>query len=281
MKIDLACTAKTTIAQQLAKQATDKTVRTWDQIVPAHYHEHAKVFSEEAAHRFPNSRKWDHAVNLKPNALNTMDCKVYLLSPTEDIALQKFIAENLEKGYIRQSKSPYAFPFFFIKKKNGDLQPIQDYHQLNASTVHNTTLLPLIRELMDQLMRVHGHRSALFMKLDIHWGYNNIQMHDGNQWKAMFKMNHGLFEPMVMFFSLTNAPMTFQSMMNHLFRKLINEGYVTIYMDNILIHTLNDPALHRRVVNDVLHILAANNLYLKPQKCQFEQTEVEYLGVII
>ena len=47
-----------------------------------------------------------------------MDCKVYPLSPTEDIALQKFIAENLEKGYIHQSKSPYAFPFFFIKKKN-------------------------------------------------------------------------------------------------------------------------------------------------------------------
>ena len=69
--------------------------------------------------------------------------------------------------------------------------------------------------------------------------------------------------------------------MNHLFRELVNEGYVTIYMDDILIHTPNDPALHRRVVNNVLRILAANNLYLKPQKCQFKQTEVEYLGVII
>ena len=70
-------------------------------------------------------------------------------------------------------------------------------------------------------------------------------------------------------------------MMNHLFRELIDEGYVTIYMDDILIHTPNDPALHRCIVNDVLHILAVNDLYLKPQKCQFEQTEVEYLGVII
>ena len=86
---------------------------------------------------------------------------------------------------------------------------------------------------------------------------------------------------MVMFFRLTNAPATFQSMMNHLFRDLINEGYITIYMDNILIHTLNNPILHHRVVNDMLHILTDNNLYLKPQKCQFEVTEVEYLGVII
>ena len=86
---------------------------------------------------------------------------------------------------------------------------------------------------------------------------------------------------MVMFFGLTNAPATFQSMMNFIFRELINEGYVTIYMDNILIHTPNDVILHHQVVNDVLRILANNNLYLKPQKCQFEVTEVEYLGVII
>ena len=86
---------------------------------------------------------------------------------------------------------------------------------------------------------------------------------------------------MVMFFSLTNAPATFQSMMNFIFHELINEGYVTIYMDDILIHTPNDVALHRCVINDVLQILADHDLYLKPQKCQFKVMEVEYLGVII
>ena len=149
MKIDPACTAKTTVVQQLAEQATNKTVRTWDQIVPTHYHEHTKVFSEEAVHQFPESCDWDHAIDLKPGALNMMDCKVYPLCLTEDIALQKFIAENLEKGYIRQSKSPYAFPFFFIKKKNGDLRPVLDYCRLNTFTIRNTAPLPLIRELMD------------------------------------------------------------------------------------------------------------------------------------
>ena len=149
MKIDPAQAAKTTVAQQLAEQATDKTVHTWDQIVPAHYHKHAKVFSKEATQCFPNMCNWDHAINLKPNAPNTMDCKVYPLSPTEDIALQKFITENLGKGYIRQSKSPYMLPFFFIKKKNGDLRPVQDYCQLNAFTIWNTAPLPLIWELMD------------------------------------------------------------------------------------------------------------------------------------
>jgi hypothetical protein len=69
--------------------------------------------------------------------------------------------------------------------------------------------------------------------------------------------------------------------MNHIFHDLINEGYITIYMDDILIHTPDNPALHCRVVNDVLCILAENDLYLKPQKCVLEVPEVEYLGVII
>ena len=210
------------------------------------------MFSETAAHWFPESQDWDHAIDLKPDTPATLDCKVYPLSPTEDTALQTFLSENLDKGYIQQLKSPYAFPFFFIKKKNGDLRPIQDYRKLNAFTVRNTAPLPLIHELMDRLTRVHGRRSALFTKLDIRWGYNNIRIRDGNQWKAAFKTNRGLFEPMVMFFGLTNAPATFQSMMNFLFRDLINEGYVTIYMNDILIHTPNDIPLHRRVVNDVL-----------------------------
>ena len=86
---------------------------------------------------------------------------------------------------------------------------------------------------------------------------------------------------MVMFFRLTNALATFQSMMNHLFHDLINKGYVTIYMNDILIYTLNDPILYHHVVTDVLCILTDNDLYLKPQKCQFKVTKVEYLGVII
>jgi hypothetical protein len=123
------------VAQQLAEQATNKTVRSWDQLMPSQYHRHQKVFSEVAAHQFPESHDWDHTINLKPDAPMTLDCKVYPLSPTEDTALQTFISENLDKGYIQQLKSPYAFPFFFIKKKNGDLRPVQDFRKLNAFTV--------------------------------------------------------------------------------------------------------------------------------------------------
>ena len=86
---------------------------------------------------------------------------------------------------------------------------------------------------------------------------------------------------MVMLFGFTNAPATFQEMMNRLLRKQIDEGYVTDYLDDILIHTPNDPKLHERVISEVLQVLLDNDLYLKPKKCIFNATKVEYLGVII
>ena len=73
------------------------------------------------------------------------------------------------------------------------------------------------------------------MKLDVRWGYNKVQMKEHNEWKAAFHMNRGLFEPLVMFFGLTNSPSTFQTMMNDIFHDLIMEGVVCIYLDDILI----------------------------------------------
>jgi len=77
----------------------------------------------------------------------------------------------------------------------------------------------------------------LFTKFNIKWGYNNIRIKDGDQWKAAFTTNKGLFELTVMFFGLTNSPTTFQTMMNTIFRDLIADGSMTVYMDDMAIHT--------------------------------------------
>jgi len=90
--------------------------------IPTEYHRHAKVFSEEAAQRFPESRIWDHAIELKPGAPATLPGKIYALTQLEQVELAKFVKEHLTKGYIKPSKSPYAAPFFFIKKKDGKLR---------------------------------------------------------------------------------------------------------------------------------------------------------------
>lgn len=75
----------------------------------------------------------------------------------------------------------------------------------------------------------------IFTKMDVQYGYTNILIADGDQWKAAFLTNRGLYEPMVMFFGLTNFPATFQTMMDDIFQDLIATGKVVIYMDDILI----------------------------------------------
>ena len=165
-----------------------------------------------------------------------------------------------------------ASPFFFVKKKDGKLRPIQDYRKLNEMTIKNCYPLPLISKLIDQLTR-----AKYFSKMDVQWGYNNIQIKEGDEWKATFRTNRGLLELLVMFFSLTNSPATFQTMMNDIFQEEIVEGWVIIYMDDILIFskTLEE---HRKQVSQILEKLQQHQLSLKAEKCYFERKKSNFWG---
>ena len=119
------------------------------------------------------------------------------------------------------------------------------------------------------------------MKFDIRWGYNNVRIKKGNKWKAVFKTNRGLFEPTVMFFGLINSSTMFQTMMDKLFKEELATGNIVIYMDNILITIAGTLNTHKQEVCNILQKLKNNNLFLKSEKCQFHQREMEYLGVIV
>ena len=92
-----------------------------------------------------------------------------------------------------------------------------------------------------------------------------------------------------MFFGLTNSLATFQMMMNTIFQKEVGEGWLSVYMDDIVIHTAKHPheteqqhtTRHREYIHCMLDKLEEHNLYLKPEKCQFEKDKIEYLGVIV
>jgi hypothetical protein len=222
----------------------------------------------------PEHHPWDHIIELVPRA-DPKGCKVYPLSLSEQVELDAFLSENLASGHIHPSKPPMASPVFFIKKKDGLLCLVQDYQALNVITVKNKYPLPLISELVSQL-----HGAKYFTKLDVCWGFNNVRINPGDKWKAAFQTNCRLFEPLVMFFGLTNSPTTFQMMMNDIFHNLVSEGSVVVYLDDILIFT---PTLkeHQEVVHQVMEIIQQHQLFLHPEKCEFEQTRIEYLGLII
>jgi hypothetical protein len=144
--------------------------------IPQQYRAYERVFSEEASHEFPLSRPWDHAIDLKPGALAALPGKLIPLCQTELQVLRKFIKEHLTRGTIRPSKSPYKSRFFFIKKKDSTLHPIQDYWPVNEWTIQNTYPLPLIPELIDRL-----NGCSLFTKFNIRWGYNNVRIKEGDE----------------------------------------------------------------------------------------------------
>jgi hypothetical protein len=101
-----------------------------------------------------------------------------------------------------------------------------------------------------------------------------------DDWKAAFHTNRSLFEPLVMYFGLTNSPATFQTMMNEIFQDLITKGIVSMYLNNILIFT-NSLKEHRQITCLVLDCMCRHKLYLWPKKCEFEKVRIEYLSVII
>src|SRR3979490_1247666 len=267
--------AASTVSQCLAEAFTKNSKATsFRDAVPSSLHEFEDIFSEGAFDHLPKRRKWDHAIELEREPSPGFR-KVYPMSPEEQTELDVFLEEALATGRIRHSKSPIGAPVFFIKKKDGRLRFVQDYRALNLITRKNCYPLPLIDDLIHRLKG-----AKYFTKLDVRWGYNNVRIKGGDEWKAAFRTNRGLFEPLVMYFGLTNSPATFQTMMNEIFKDLITQGVVSIDLDDILIFT-TPLEEHRLISRVVMERLREHKLYLRHEKCEFEKTRIEYLGVII
>jgi hypothetical protein len=254
------CAAGYTYSQQIAEEASKgKALRTLDEIVPEHYQDFSKVFSKEESNWLPTHKAYDHVIDLKPDAPESLRSKVYPMPVNKQAELDWFLEENLKKGYIVPSKSPMLSPIFFIKKKDGKLCLIQDYWKLKNILIKNRYPLPLASDIVNQLRGAH-----YFTKFDVRWGYNSIRIKEGDEWKATFTTNCSLFKPMVMFLGMTNSLATFQGMMNTIFANLVAEGKVAVYLNDILIFTL-DLEEHHWVVRKVLKHLHDNDLYLRPE----------------
>ena len=262
---------------ELATQAAaGKKAKMFEEIVPQVFHSFRDVFDKAAMDGLPPKWHYDHQIRLKDeDKFEGKRAKIYPLSQDQEKELDTFIDKHLTKGTIVPSESPQASSFFFIKKKDGSLCLVQDYHFLNSHTIKNAYPLPHILDLFDQLKD-----AKIFTKMDIRWGYNNVQIHKADCWKAAFNTKRGLFEPTVMFFGLCNSPAMFQAMMNNIFADYIADGWLVIYMDNLLIFSA-DKTIHEERTRKVLQWLCEQELSLKPEKCVFNSTKVEYLRMII
>ena len=194
----------------------------------------------------PLWKLYDHIIEFEKDAILPKPAKVYPLSVLERNSLDLWIDEKLRKGYIQLSTSPIAAPFFFVKKHDRSLYPVIDYRVLNGITIKNRYPIPWIADLIESLSY-----ASIFTKIDLRWGYNNICIKKEDEWKTAFITKQGLFEAKVMYFGFSNAPTTFQSMMNNILKDLICIGYIMVYLDDILIFGINKKE-YRQLVKEVL-----------------------------
>jgi len=224
--------------------------------------------------KMPTRKIWDHAIDLK-ETFKPQKERIYPLSKDEREKVQKFVDDQLRKGYIKPSKSPQTSPVFFVGKKDGKKRMVIDYHSLNEQTVKNNYPLPLITDLINNI----GSKKV-FTKIDLRWGFNNVRIKEGDEWKRAFTTYVGSFEPTVMFFGMTNSPAMFQAMMNEILRDMINEGKVAVFVDNMLVRTETEEG-YDEIVEEVLRRLEENDLYVKPEKCAWKVRKIEFLDAVI
>jgi hypothetical protein len=188
--------------------------------------------------------------------------------------LRKYLAEYLERGWIRRSKSPAGAPILFVKKKDGSLRLCVDYRGLNKITVKNRHPLPLISESLERLAQ-----AKLYTKLDVREAYHRIRIREGDEWKTAFRTRYGYFEYTVMPFGLTNAPAQFQAYMNEALAGLVDVTCI-VYLDDVLIFSDTEEE-HVTHVKEVLQRLRDARLFVKLSKCEWHTRRTEYLGYIV
>ncbi|KAK3508000.1 hypothetical protein QTP70_010157 [Hemibagrus guttatus] len=185
--------------------------------------------------------------------------------------MEEYIKEALAQGYICPSTSPAASSFFFVAKKDGVLRPCIDYRALNRITVKFRYPLPLVPAALE-----HLRGATIFTKLDLRSAYNLIWIREGDEWKTTFITPTGHYEYLVMPYSLANAPSVFQDFIHEVLQEFLHRC-VLVYIDDILIYS-RSLAEHCRHVAEVLGCLREFQLFLKAEKCSFNQPSVQFLG---
>lgn len=222
----------------------------------------------------PPDRGVNHTIPIADSAAEPPFRRPYRMSPSEKEEVQRQVTELLNKGWIQPSTSPYGAPILFVQKPDGSLRMCVDYRALNAITVKNRYPMPRIDDIFDMLTG-----AKFFTSIDLQQGYHQIRIRPEDVPKTAVNSPMGHYEYLVLTFGLTNAPATFQTVMNRIFAKQLNR-YVAVYLDDILIFS-RSLSEHLQHLREVLQILRREKLYAKLAKCDFCKQAIRYLGHLV
>jgi len=231
----------------------------------------ADLFTEPIG--LPPERPCDHRIHLKPGT-EPIAVRPYRYPHLQKDELERQCDAMLQQGVIRESTSPFSAPVLLVHKHDTSWRFCIDYRALNAVTVKDKFPIPVVEELLDEL-----HGVNFFTKLDLRSGYHQVCVHAGDIEKTAFRTHHRHFEFLVMPFGLSNAPSTFQALMNIVLKPFLRRC-VLVFFDDILVYSATwiEHLQHLRAVFDVLR---QHHLHLKRSKCTFATTSVHYVGHVI
>lgn len=242
--------------------------------LPSQFTDYLDVFSKEGSDTLAPHRPYDHRIVLEKDPHQLGYSPLYKMTTEELKVLKEYLVDNLHKGFIGPSQSPYAAPVLFVRKPNGSLRFCIDYRKLNEITRKDQYPLPLIDETLARISR-----AKVFTKLDIRQAFHRIRIHPDSEELTTFRTRYGSYCCKVLPFGLTNGPATYQRYMNDVLFDYLDD-FCTAYLDDILIYS-DDELEHETHVKKVLQRLRDAGLQVDLKKCEFSVTQTKYLGFII
>ena len=201
----------------VASSTHDKSHLMPETELDALLHEYDDSFMSALPEGLPPERNIGHTIRFEPSSQPPFR-HAYRLSPREPAEAKSQIADLIARGHVEPSSSPYSSPILFIQKKDSTLPMCVDYRAPNKLTVKNKYPVPRTVDLLDQLQG-----SRVFSSLDLTNGYHQIRITPEDVLKTAFSTPFGHYEFKVLSFGLTNAPATFQAVMNDIFRPYIGK----------------------------------------------------------